>query len=150
VAIVRNGDDVVAFANLWLGAGREELSVDLMRHRPEAPNGTMDLLFSSLFTWGRDHGYRWFNFGMAPLAGLEARAEAAVWPRVGAFIYQHAEHFYNFEGLRRYKAKFGPTWTPLYLASPGGLALAPVLLDVTALIAGGFGGIVTKRRARAR
>jgi len=150
VAIVRNGDDVLAFANLWLGAGREELSVDLMRHRPEAPNGTMDLLFSSLFTWGRDHGYHWFNFGMAPLAGLEARAEAAVWPRVGAFLYRHAEHFYNFEGLRRYKAKFGPTWTPLYLASPGGLALAPVLLDVTALIAGGFGDIVTKRRARPR
>jgi phosphatidylglycerol lysyltransferase len=149
-AIVRHGDEVIAFANLWLGAGREELSVDLMRHRPEAPNGTMDLLFSSLFAWGRDHGYRWFNFGMAPLAGLETRAEAAVWPRVGAFIYRHAEHFYNFEGLRRYKSKFGPTWTPLYLASPGGLALTPVLLDVTALIAGGFGDIVTKRRARSR
>jgi phosphatidylglycerol lysyltransferase len=148
-AIVRHGDDVMAFANLWLGAGREELSVDLMRHRPEAPNGTMDMLFSGLFAWGRDHGYHWFNFGMAPLAGLEASAEAAVWPRVGAFIYRHAEHFYNFEGLRRYKAKFGPAWTPLYLASPGGLALTPVLLDVTALIAGGFGNIVAKRRARA-
>jgi len=96
----------------------------------------MDLLFSSLFSWGRDHGYHWFNFGMAPLAGLEARAEAAVWPRVGTFIYQHAEHFYNFEGLRRYKAKFGPTWTSALPCLARGLALAPVLLDVTALIAG--------------
>lgn len=149
-AVVRRGDDVLAFANLWLGAGREELSVDLMRHRPEAPNGTMDMLFSNLFVWGREQGYRWFNFGMAPLAGLDTWADSAVWPRIGAFIYRHAEHFYNFEGLRRYKAKFDPVWTPLYLASPGGLALTPVLLDVTALIAGGFGGIVTKRRAGSR
>lgn len=144
IAIVRRHGEIVAFANLWLGAGREELSVDLMRHRPDAPNGTMDFLFSELLLWGREQGYRWFNFGMAPLAGLESHAEAAVWSHVGAFIYRHAEHFYNFDGLRRYKAKFDPVWTPLYLASPGGLALAPVLVDITALIAGGLSGIVSK------
>jgi len=144
-AVVRCEDRIVAFANLWLGAGKQELSIDLMRHLPDAPNGTMDFLFAELMLWGRAEGFRWFNFGMAPLAGLETRAEAALWSRVGAFIYRHAEHFYNFEGLRRYKAKFEPVWTPLYLASPGGLALAPVLVDVTALIAGGVGGIVSKQ-----
>jgi phosphatidylglycerol lysyltransferase len=147
-AIVRRGDEVVAFANLWLGAEREELSVDLMRHRPDAPNGTMDLLFSQLLLWGRAQGYRWFNFGMAPLAGLHAYPEPSVWTRAGAFVYRHAEHFYNFGGLRRYKAKYGPVWTPLYLASPGGLALAPVLVDVTALIAGGLGDVFVKHRRR--
>lgn len=144
-AVVRRGDEVVAFANLWLGAEREELSVDLMRHRPDAPNGTMDLLFSELLLWGRAQGYRWFNFGMAPLAGLHAYPEPNVWTRAGAFVYRHAEHFYNFEGLRRYKAKYGPVWTPLYLASPGGLALPPVLVDVTSLIAGGLGDVFVKR-----
>jgi phosphatidylglycerol lysyltransferase len=144
LAVVRHEGDIVAFANLWLGAGREELSVDLMRHLPDAPSGTMDFLFSELLVWGRDQGFRWFNFGMAPLAGLESHQEAALWSRVGAFMYRHAEHFYNFEGLRRYKAKYSPVWTPLYLASPGGIALAPVLVDVTALIAGGIGGIVSK------
>jgi phosphatidylglycerol lysyltransferase len=147
-AIVRRGDEVVAFANLWLGAEREELSVDLMRHRPDAPNGTMDLLFSELLLWGRAQGYRWFNFGMAPLAGLHDHPEPSVWTRAGAFVYRHAEHFYNFEGLRRYKAKYGPVWTPLYLASPGGLALPPVLVDVTALIAGGLGDVFVKRGRR--
>jgi len=147
-AVVKHGDDIVAFANLWLGAGKHELSVDLMRHRPDAPNGTMDVLFSELFLWGRSQDYDWFNFGMAPLAGLDA--QAAPLARLGTFVYRHAEHFYNFEGLRRYKAKFDPRWTPLFLASPGGMALAPVLLDVTALIAGGFSDIVTKRRGRQR
>jgi phosphatidylglycerol lysyltransferase len=141
-AVVRQGERIVAFANLWLGARREELSIDLMRHLPDAPHGTMDYLFAELLGWGRRTGYRWFNFGLAPLAGLER--EATLWGHVGAFVYRHAEHFYNFEGLRRYKAKFDPVWTPLYLASPGGLALAPVLVDVTALIAGGLRDIVAR------
>jgi phosphatidylglycerol lysyltransferase len=150
MAVVRRDEAIIAFANVWLGAGHQELSVDLMRHVPDAPNGTMDFLFCELLSWGRDHGYRWFNFGMAPLSGLAAQRDAPVWGRVGAFVHSHGEHFYNFTGLRRYKDKFGPVWTPLYLASPGGLALPAILVNVAALIAGGLAGIVTKGGAAAR
>lgn len=148
VAVVRDGERIVAFANLWLGAGLHELSVDLMRHLPSAPNGTMDLLFCELLLWGRAQGFRWFDFGMAPLAGLERQREAPLWRRVGTLLYRHGEHFYNFEGLRRYKAKFDPVWRPLYLASPGGVALPAILVDVAALIAGGVAGIVTRHGIR--
>ena len=144
VAVVREDGEIVAFANLWLGAGKEELSVDLMRHVPEAPNGTMDLLFSELLLWGTSQGYHWFNFGMAPLSGLDTREGSSLWHRFGTFLFRHGEHFYNFRGLRAYKEKFQPVWTPLYLASPGGAALPLVLLDVTALVAGGFSGIFSK------
>lgn len=142
LAVVRRDDEIVAFANLWLGANHEELSVDLMRYLAEAPNGTMDLLFSELLLWGRQQGYRWFNFGMAPLSGLSTRDGAPLWNHVGTFVYRHGEHFYNFRGLRSYKEKFHPVWNPLYLASPGGIALPAALIDVTALIAGGYTGIV--------
>ncbi len=145
LAVVRKDDEIIAFANLWLGAGKEELSVDLMRHLPDAPNGTMDFLFTELLLWGRQEGYRWFNFGMAPLSGLDRRADPPLWHRFGAFVYRHGEHFYNFDGLRRYKQKFDPVWAPLYLASPGGIALPAILIDVTALIAGGLTGIVLKQ-----
>lgn len=145
VAVVRHDGEIVAFANLWQGAGREELSVDLMRYLPDAPSGTMDFLFSELLQWGRSQGYRWFNFGMAPLSGLDAGAGAPLWHRLATFVYRHGEHFYNFRGLRAYKEKFRPEWTPLYLASPGGAALPAVLLDVTALIAGGYAGIFSRR-----
>lgn len=147
-AVVRSGDRIVAFANLWLGADREEMSVDLMRHLPDAPGGTMDFLFSELMRWGGTQGFCWFNFGMAPLAGIEASPGAPIWNHVAAFLYRHGEHFYNFGGLRHYKAKFHPVWTPLYLASPGGAALPRVLLDVTALIAGSATGILIKHRDR--
>ena len=144
VAVVKRGERLIAFANLWLGAGRQEISVDLMRHAGDAPNGTMDFLFTELMLWGRQEGYRWFNFGMAPLSGLEERAGAPLWHRFGHLVYQYGEHFYNFRGLRQYKEKFRPVWSPRYLASPGGLALPAVLVDVTALIAGGFAGILAR------
>jgi phosphatidylglycerol lysyltransferase len=104
----------------------------------------MDFLFCELMLWGRAQGFRWFDFGMAPLSGLQAQPEGGLWARAGALVYRHGEHFYHFEGLRRYKAKFGPVWRPLYLASPGGVALPAILVDVAALMSGGLPGIVSK------
>jgi phosphatidylglycerol lysyltransferase len=144
VAVIEADGGVIAFANLWLGAGKEELSIDLMRHLPTAANGTMDLLFCELMLWGQREGYQWFNLGMAPLSNLRAGSQRDLWPHVGTFVYRHGEHFYNFEGLRRYKQKFDPVWRPLYLASPGGLALPAILLDITALMAGSLSGIVSR------
>ena len=145
VAVVRRGADVVAFANVLLGGNREELSVDLMRYRPDAaPSGVMDFLFVELMLWGRGEGYRWFSLGMAPFSGFEARTLAPLWSRAGAFLFRQGEHFYNFQGVRQYKEKFDPVWEPRYLASPGGLALPRMLANVAALVSGGLGGVVRK------
>jgi len=137
LAVVRAEGSPAAFANLWTTGTRVELSVDLMRFGPEAPRGAMDYLFIELMLWGQRAGYRFFNLGMAPLSGLEAHPLAPAWHRVGNFIFRHGEHFYNFEGLRRYKGKFDPVWEPRYLVARGGIALPRVLIDVSTLIAGG-------------
>jgi phosphatidylglycerol lysyltransferase len=144
IALVRAGGEVAAFANLWLGAGLVELSVDLMRHRPEAPGGVMDFLFVHLMRWGREQGYAWFNLGMAPLSGLDDRPLAPLWSRVGARAFRHGEHFYNFQGLRQYKQKFDPVWEPRYLAAPGGFALPRVLANVATLVNRGLKGAIAK------
>ncbi len=144
LALVRSDKGLIAFANLWLGADRDEMSIDLMRHAAGAPAVVMDYLFVQLMLWGRANGYRWFNLGMAPLSGLEGRAIAPLWSRLGTLVYRHGEHFYNFQGLRQYKEKFEPTWEPRYLACPGGLALPRVLADVAALISHGFRGVIAK------
>jgi hypothetical protein len=89
---------------------------------------------------------------MAPLAGLEQHPLAPVWHRVGNFVFRYGEHFYNFEGLRRYKAKFRPEWEPKYLVAPGGIALPRIMFDVSALIAGGVKELFSpssRRRDRA-
>jgi phosphatidylglycerol lysyltransferase len=139
-----DGERLVAFANLWLGAPGTELAPDLMRHRRDAPRGTMDFLFVELLRWGAARGYARASLGMAPLSGLEARRLAPLWARAGALVAARGEHFYNFRGLRAFKEKFDPVWVPRYLASPGGLALPRVLADVAALIAGGLAGVLRK------
>ena len=143
-AIVRKEGNIIAFANIWQGAGKEELSVDLMRYLPESPNGIMDYLFIQLMLWGKQGGYHWFNLGMAPLSGLEDHALAPLWNRLGTFVFRHGEHFYNFQGLRQYKAKFNPEWEPRYLASPGTLVLPRIFTNIVSLISGGLKGVMAK------
>jgi phosphatidylglycerol lysyltransferase len=111
-AVVRHEGRIVAFANLWATAKHEELSVDLMRHAETMPYGTMDYLFVQLMKWGKDRGFQWFNLGLAPLSGIEARRLAPIWARIGGLVYRHGDAFYSFEGLRAYKEKFAPTWQP--------------------------------------
>ncbi len=138
IAVVRHDTEVVAFANLWQGGG-EELSVDLMRYRPDSAQGVMDYLFIRIMLWGREQGFAWFNLGMAPLSGLQNRSLAPLWNRFGALVFGRGEAFYNFRGLHQYKDKFDPRWEARYLAAPGGMMVLPrVLADLTALIARGY------------
>jgi phosphatidylglycerol lysyltransferase len=136
-ALVLHGERPVAFANLWLAPAGHELSVDLMRQTRDAPVGVMDFLLIETMLWGKVQGYRSFNLGMAPLSGMARHRLASRWQRLLDLIARRGRRFYNFEGLRRYKTKFGPHWRPRYLAAPGGLALPRVLLDVTRLIGSG-------------
>lgn len=144
VALVRVGDAVVAFANVWLGASGTEISVDLMRYTAVAPPGVTEFLLIEVMLWGKANGFERFNLGMAPLSGIESRSLAPLWNRVGALLFSRGEPFYNFQGLRQYKEKFSPAWEPKYLASPGGLALPRILTNVASLISGGLAGVVSK------
>jgi len=148
VAVVRAGDRIVAFATL-LAAGVPdgpdvEASVDLMRHVPDAPPGTMDFLFVRVLQHCATAGYRRFGLGMAPLSGMAAHALAPNWHRMGRLLFARGGQFYNFRGLRAFKDKFDPQWEARYLACAGGAAPVLVLADVAALIAGGYRGVLVK------
>jgi phosphatidylglycerol lysyltransferase len=144
LGLVRSHDRIVAFSDIWLSADFEEISPDLMRFRPDVANATMDYLFVNLMLAGKARGYRWFNLGMAPLSGLPDRALAPAWAKLGAFVFRHGEHFYNFQGLRQYKDKFDPQWRPKYLASPGGLALPIIMANIATLISGSLKGVFAR------
>lgn len=144
VAVVERGGRIVAFATLWPGPRREELSMDLMRYHHDAPSSVMEALIINLLIWGRAQDYRWFMLGVAPLSGFDASPVAPLWTRLGAFLYEHGGALYNFQGLRAFKEKFHPIWEPRYLAYPGGLRLPRILADVSALIAGGYRKVFLK------
>ena len=133
-AVVLDKEKIIAFANLWCSADKEEISIDLMRYLPDSQDGLMDYLFTKLLLWSQREGYRQFNLGMAPLSGLDDKRMTMLWQRFANFVFLHGEQFYNFQGLRKYKEKFDPQWQPKYLVCPGGITLPRVLGDIISLI----------------
>ncbi|MBI1210435.1 MAG: bifunctional lysylphosphatidylglycerol flippase/synthetase MprF [Alphaproteobacteria bacterium] len=142
--VLKVNGEIKAFANILQSGHHEEASVDLMRQANDAPQGAMDFLFVELCFWAKAQGFRWFNLGLAPLSGLEARKLAPAWTKIGALVFGHGEQFYNFAGLRRYKEKFNPIWRSKYMASPGGIDAVIALTDASALVSGGYAGMFGK------
>ncbi len=150
VALARHNGRIVAFATMLVTDRRIEASVDLMRHLPDAPKGTMDYLFVQVMLHFQAEGFLRFGLGMAPLSGMMEHRLATNWHRLGNLLFSHGEHFYNFQGLRAFKEKFDPTWQPRYLAAPGGVAPLLVLADTAALISGGLRSMVGRAEAAKR
>lgn len=139
LAIVRRADEIVAFANILPPYGPDGvLSIDLMRHVDDAPRGTMDFLFAKIMQWGQQRGHKFFSLGMAPLSRVGDNPYARVNERLAALAFQYGGRFYNYQGLRRYKDKFAPQWVGAYLAYPRGLWVPGLLIDVAALVDGGY------------
>ena len=139
--MVRVEGKVAAFATLWTTAQRTAFSIDLMRYADDAPKNVMDFLFVELIEWGREQGYVAFEFGMAPLAGLEDRPLAPIMSRVGRLLFERGEEIYNFRGVHRYKDKYDPLWQPRYIAAPNKWAIPILLADVGLLSSGGMSGL---------
>lgn len=141
LALIRHNGAIVAFANVWTTPDKRELSIDLMRYSAAAPRNVMDFLFVNLIEWGKANGYRDFDLGMAPLAGLDTHRLAPAFSRVGAAVFEEGEALYGFRGLRAYKDKFDPDWRPLYVAVMPGTSVAGTMLDVALLTSGGVRGL---------
>lgn len=139
LALVRRDGELLAFANVLPPYGPNgTASVDLMRHVDAAPRGTMDFLFARVMQWAKNCGYESFSLGMAPLSAVGDNPYARINERLAALAFQYGGRFYNYQGLRRYKEKFGPQWTGSYLAYPRGLWVPGLLIDIAALVAGGY------------
>ncbi len=146
IAVAKSAGRIVAFATLWTTAQRTSFSIDLMRYSEAAPKDVMDFLFVELMQWGREQGYDAFEFGMAPLAGLEDRPLAPIMSRVGRLLFERGEEIYNFRGVRRYKDKYDPVWQPRYIAAARKWAIPILLADVGLLSSGGMAGLARRGR----
>ena len=149
MAVVREHGRPVAFATLWTTAARSAFSMDLMRYANSAPKNIMDYLFVELIAWGRAQGYQAFEFGMAPLSGLEDRPLAPIMSRVGNLLFERGEEIYNFQGVRRFKGKYDPLWQPRYIAGPHKW-LIPILMADVGLLASGGAASLAKRPSAAQ
>jgi phosphatidylglycerol lysyltransferase len=144
VALLREHGRPVAFATIMTTDLEDEATVGLMRWRPDTASGyAMEYLFVRLLRHFREKGYHSFSLGMAPLSGFGTHPLASRWYRLGRFIWSHGRRFYNFQGLRTFKSKFGPVWEPRYLAASGVLGPYFALVDIAALVGGGVRGRIT-------
>lgn len=115
VALVRSADgELVAFATLMPTGSKKLLTIDLMRHSHHAPSGIMDKIFVSMFQYGQEHGYEYFDLGMAPLSNVGSSQYSFIEEKVAHFIYEYGYHLYGFQGLRHYKDKYASSWFPKY------------------------------------
>lgn len=110
----------VAFLNLVPSYEPGLATVDLMRRRPDSPNGVMDYLFAKVFLDLKEHGVRRFSLGMAPSSGEDvggADERAVNW------LMKHAPFLFRADSLRRFKAKYADEWKPRYAIYRGHLDL---------------------------
>jgi len=142
IAVVRHGGRIVAFANVLTTEAKKTATIDLMRHVDDAPSGLMDYLFTELMLHLKADGFSEFSLGMAPLSGLENRRGSRWTMKLGALVYRHGGHFYNFDGLRNFKDKFAPVWQPRFLVASPRANILLIAADAAALIAGGMRKVV--------
>ena len=128
IGIVKIEGKVAAFGTLLTTPDKSWAGIDLMRYDPaDAVTNTMDFLLVELILWAKAEGFAKFDLAMAPLSGLVQAEFALLYARIGHFVFERGERFYNFRGLRRFKQKFNPEWEPRYIAAPGYWSLPLVL-----------------------
>lgn len=119
---------IEAFLNLIPSYFPGETTVDLMRHRENAPTGIMDYLFVKTFQQCQEQALTRFNLGMAPMAGFQEHEEASPEERAVHYFFQHLNFIFSYRGLRQYKAKYATIWEPRYLIYENILQLAKLAL----------------------
>jgi phosphatidylglycerol lysyltransferase len=123
---------------------------------PEAPNGTADLLVVEVLKSLKSDGAKLATLGTAPMA-LEGSIDSLVQyspvlSNVARIIATIFTIFYNFDGVRRFKAKFAPTWWESeYLLVSQNITAPPRIIYafVQAVVPAGASDLVARHFTRA-
>lgn len=113
-AAVRPDGRIEAFMNVVRSYVPGETTIDLMRHRRDAPDGIMDGLFVHLFERQKARGFTRFSLGMAPMSGFRDGEEAGAEERAVQYFLHRLNFLFSYAGLYHYKAKFATHWEPRY------------------------------------
>lgn len=123
VYLAWQNDALVGFLTLHENAAEQVL--DLMRMRPDAPDGTMHALLNFAIAQAASEGCTRLSLAAVP---LEEQSDEP-------WAFHHArlklDKISGAAGLRQFKTSFAPSWETLYAAAPSRLALVFGALDVT-------------------
>ena len=119
------GARMIAFVSQVPSHRAGEAKGDLMRRRPGIHCRGMDLVFTEMLLCLRDEGYRTFNLGLAPFAGVGESADSPLLERIMHGVGGRVGWFAGLGRLRQYKNKFEPAWEDRFLVYDGGLFALP-------------------------
>jgi len=114
-ASVQPDGRILAFMNIIRSYAPGETTIDLMRHRRDAPAGIMDNLFAQLFERQRRNGFTRFSLGLAPMSGFREGEEAGKEERAVQSFLRRLNFIFSYSGLTEFKGKFATHWEPRYV-----------------------------------
>jgi phosphatidylglycerol lysyltransferase len=116
--VARREGRVVAFLVASPVTGRNGFLIEELARSPRAPNGTSELLIDAAMNRFAEAGCTYATMGLVALADGTTCGNP-LWLRGLMHIARaHANRFYNFRGLERFRAKMHPSsWERLYAIS---------------------------------
>lgn len=119
--------------------GPNGLSLELMRHAPDAENGVTEAMVAAVVAASPDMGVARVSLNFAVLRGVFEAAErvgAGPLVRTGNAALVFASRFWQLQSLYRTTARYRPRWEPRYLCYDTNFALPRVA--VASMMAEGF------------
>jgi len=151
--LAERGDESIGFLAAVPVYGRDGWFFEDVIRVPDAPNGTAELLIHTALLDAKSQGDRFVTLGVSPLAGLEPQATSR---RQRALLRgaRWLRALYNFDGLRRFKARFRPQrWTAAHLVTVDhDIGISAIWATTRAFIGPRLGAFIidTLRRSVAR
>ncbi|QJU54457.1 phosphatidylglycerol lysyltransferase domain-containing protein [Herbiconiux sp. KACC 21604] len=125
----------IAAVTSWLPMYRDGRAVgytlDFMRRADESMGGTMEYLIASSALHMKEEGVEVLSLSGAPLAQApvpkgEEPPAPTVMTGLSEFLAKTLEPAYGFSSLFKFKAKFNPSYSTIYMAYPDPLALPTI------------------------
>ena len=121
IFVAEHDSRVAAFLVLSPIPTRKGWLTEQFPHRPEAPNGTVELMMDHAVRQICEEGGEYVTLGLSPLSKRATIKpfHNPVWLRVLlGWMRKHGQRFYNFDGLDAFKAKMTPEyWEPVFAIS---------------------------------
>lgn len=108
----------------WLRLGTDAIALDLIRRRPDAAPGAVDLCLTAAIERARELGLGRVSLGLVPLRDSLGDAEDGRLRRwVRRRLYERGVGGYRYRGLAHFKGRFATRWETRDVVLPRGLAL---------------------------
>lgn len=108
----------------WLRLGSDAIALDLIRRRPDAAPGAVDLCLTAAIERARELGLGRVSLGLVPLRDSLGDAEDGRLRRwVRRRAYERGVGGYRYRSLAHFKSRFATHWESRDVVLPRGLAL---------------------------